>query len=261
MNWEPAHADHSIDSVSVVIALASPLDSDTFDEVIVAGRKAAAAHHFAHRVETMDLMNMQAGQELIFSAQSGTQPPRRVAFQRLSDGAPIGEFSIGKSSFILSYSRYTSWTDFKNMGFDLLNAVQAVAPILSGVRSIQLQYNDRFTSVSVGADVFEVVSRTSSLLAPVLADKTRALHCHSGWFEYFGADRRRLTNVNIGLVDNSAPSQVDAKSTLTLLTMARVEELAGPVKQPLDELTSLHDYLKVVFKDTITTEAAARVAL
>jgi uncharacterized protein (TIGR04255 family) len=260
MNWEPAHADHSIDSVSVVIALASPLDSDTFDEVIVAGRKAAAAHQFVNRVESIDLLNIQPGQEIVFS-QSMTQPPRRVAFQRLSNGAPIGEFSIGKSGFVLSYSRYTSWTEFKNMGVDLLNAVQAVAPILSGVRSIQLQYIDRFISVIVAADVFEVVSKTSSLLAPVLANKNRALHCHSGWFEYFGADRRRLTNVNITLVDNSAPSQVDAKSTLTLLTMARVEELAGAVEQPLDELTNLHDYLKVVFKDIITTEAAARVAL
>lgn len=259
MNWEPAHADHSIDSVSVVIALASPLDADTFDEVIVAGRKAAAVHQFVNRVESLDPIQFQPGQPIVFGA--NTIQPRRVAFQRLANGAAIGEFSIGMSSFVLTYSRYTSWTDFKTMGFEFLNGIQATAPILSEVSSIQLQYVDRFTSTTLQADPFEVVSRTSSLLPAVLADKARAFHFHSGWFDYLGNDRRKLTNVNIGLVDNSSPSPADAMSTLTFLTLARIEELAGTIAQPLDELTSLHDYLKDIFKGIITAEAAARVAL
>jgi uncharacterized protein (TIGR04255 family) len=260
MNWEPAHADHSIDTVSVVITLDSPLDPDVFDEVIVAGRKAAAVHQFVNRVESLDPVQLQPGQEIIFAGPNMIQQ-RRVAFQRLADGAAIGEFSIGISSFVLTYSRYANWTDFKTMGFDLLNAIQKVAPILTGVRSIQLQYLDRFTSTSVGADPFEVVSRSSSLLASVLADKTRAFHCHSGWFDYLGHDRRKLTNVNVGLVDNSPPSPEDTLSKLTFLTMARIEMVAGVLHQPLDELTSLHDYLKAVFEDIITDEAASRVAL
>ncbi len=44
MNWEPARADHSIERATASIALATPLDANTFDELIVAGRKAAAAH-------------------------------------------------------------------------------------------------------------------------------------------------------------------------------------------------------------------------
>jgi hypothetical protein len=44
MNWEPARADHSIERATASIALATPLDANTFDELVVAGRKAAAAH-------------------------------------------------------------------------------------------------------------------------------------------------------------------------------------------------------------------------
>jgi uncharacterized protein (TIGR04255 family) len=261
MNWEPAHADHSIDTVSVVIALASPIEPDVFDEVIVTGRKAAAVYQFVNRVESIDATQIQPGQQVIFAATSNIMK-RRVAFQRLAEGAAIGEFSIGASSLTLTYSRYTSWTDFKNMGFDLLNAIQIAVPnFLSSIASVQLQYVDRFTSIMPQADPFEVVSKTSSMLPNGLSDKGRAFHCNSGWFDYLSEDRRKLTNVNIGLVDNSLPSPPDAKSTLTFLTLARIDQLGSSMRQPLDELTGLHDYLKVLFKGLITDEAAARVAL
>jgi hypothetical protein len=47
MNWTPAHADHAIETVNVIFALAAPIEPDLFDEVLVIARKAAASHQQA----------------------------------------------------------------------------------------------------------------------------------------------------------------------------------------------------------------------
>jgi hypothetical protein len=261
MDWEPAHADHAIDSVSLAISLAEPIDPNTFDEIVMAGRKAATSHQFVHRIEATEPLQLQAGGgEVIFEPASLMQR-RRVAFQRHVDGAVIGEFSVGMTAISLTSSRYSAWTAFQAMAFELLNSLHAASPILDSVKSIQLQYIDSFTSTVVSADYFEVISKTSSFLTRALDDKTRAFHCHSGWFDYSDEALRNLTNVNIGVVDNSPPAAADAKSKITILTMARLEALTGVMIQPLGRFFDLHSYLKNVFEEIITPEAAARIAL
>jgi uncharacterized protein (TIGR04255 family) len=262
MNWEPAHADHSIEWVNVVLSLAIPIDADLFDEVLVAARKIAASHQFTHRTEGIEPLQIQGqpGAQILVDL-AATSTRRRVTFQRLVEGKPIGEFAVGSSTITLSWSRYSSWTAFKTMALDLLAPVQPIAPILDGIRTIQLQYLDRFTSTVVQANAFEVVKKSSSLLVSAVNTKTRAFHTHSGWFDYLDNSQRRLTNVNIDLTDNSPPTEPDAMSRLGILTMARIEALAGTLDDPLSGLDRLHLYLKELFNDLITKEAADRVSL
>jgi hypothetical protein len=49
MEWEPAHADHSIDRAVVTASWLKPFDANTFDELVVTGRKAAATHQLTDR--------------------------------------------------------------------------------------------------------------------------------------------------------------------------------------------------------------------
>lgn len=263
MNWEPAHADHSIETINVVFALATPLDPDLFDEVLVAARKAAVGHQFSNRVEGVEPIQIQGelGAEIVVNF-AATPHRRRVGFQRLEDGKAIGEFAVGASSVTLTFSRYSSWNAFKSMTTELMRPLQLVALFLDGVKSVQLQYVDRFTSTVIQADVFEVISKTSSLIVPVLNAKKLALHSHTGWFDHIDDKKRRLTNVNVDLIDNSPPGAPDAMSRLGILTMARLDALQqGTLEDPLNELDGLHYYLKDLFKDTITKEAAGRVSL
>jgi uncharacterized protein (TIGR04255 family) len=260
MNWEPAHADHAIDSVTAVISFAAPVDPNTFDEIVVAGRKAAAIHQFVHRVDGVEPIQIQPGSQVFLDA-SNMMHRRRVAFQRQADGAVIGEFTIGTTALILASSRYTTWTAFQKMASELINSLDVASPILDGVNSIQLQYVDSFTSTAVLADHFEVISKTSSFLAPALHNKRRAFHCHSGWFDYAEDKRRNLTNVNIGVVDNSPPAKADDMSKITILTMSRTEALSGVLNEPLKQLSNSQGYLKKLFEGIITPEAAARIAL
>jgi hypothetical protein len=48
MNWEPVRADHSIDRVVASITLPRPIDANTFDELVIAGRKVGAAHQLTN---------------------------------------------------------------------------------------------------------------------------------------------------------------------------------------------------------------------
>jgi uncharacterized protein (TIGR04255 family) len=260
MDWEPAHADHSIDSVTAVVMLGAPIDPNTFDEIVVAGRKASAAHQFVHRVDGIEPTQIQPGAQLVLDA-SNWNHRRRVAFQRHVDGAVIGEFAIGVTSLVFASSRYSTWTAFKNTAFGLMNSVNNVSPILDNVSSIQLQYMDSFTSTKLSADHFEVISKTSDFVARALDDKSHAFHCHSGWFDYADDRRRNLTNVNIGVVDNSPPALPDAMSRISILTMSRMEALTGVLNAPLEHIQISHDYLKKLIEDIITPEAAARISL
>jgi uncharacterized protein (TIGR04255 family) len=160
----------------------------------------------------------------------------------------------------LMTSRYTKWSDFEAMFFKLTSSM-ADFPLSSKVKSIQLQYADRFDSTIVGADYFEVIAKSSPFIPAAVTERTRALHVHTGWFDYSGPGERILTNVNLDIVDNSEPAQPDAKTKLTLLTFARIDALSGTVHDPFKRLADLHGYLKNLFRRTITEEAAARVAL
>lgn len=260
MNWEPAHADHSIESVNAVFSLATPIDPDAFDEILVGSRKVASAHQFLRRVEGIEPLQVNAapGAGIVFDLMT-TQTRRRVAFQRIVNDQAIGEFAVGSSSFSFTTAHYISWKDFRSMVEDLLQPAQSIGQVFGRVTSIQLQYIDRFGSQAPQPDPFEIVSAASALLAPLLSSKKNSLHCHTGWYDYPDDMRSRLTNVRIDMMDSyRRPGPVGSR--LGILTMARLDS-AKALENPLDELSDLHYYLKALFRDIITTEAAARVHL
>lgn len=264
MDWEPAHADHAIDSVSAIITFQDAVDANTFDEIVVSVRKAAAQFQLTNRVDSNEPVmpnqtSMQPGQMVVDFG--GITLRRRVSFQRLVENRPITELSIGMQNFVLNTSRYGRWSTFQEMLVSLAKSVEACFPLPHSVKSIQLQYIDRFDSNLVQADFFQVISRNSPFVPSALTNQTRALHAHSGWFDYTGPDERILTNVNLDVVDNSAPVAPEAKTKLTILTFARLEALSGTLQDPFKRLDGLHDYLKDVFGKTITEEASARVGL
>src|SRR2546423_14744353 len=105
MNWEPAHADHSIESVNVTLWLASPVEPDLFDEMLVAARRAANNHQFIRRVEAIEPLQLQQAEQIIIDL-ANVAPRRRVAFQKVEDEKPIAEFAVGASSIGLMSARY-----------------------------------------------------------------------------------------------------------------------------------------------------------
>jgi uncharacterized protein (TIGR04255 family) len=261
MNWEPAHADHSIDRAVVTLTWYKPIDPNTFDELVVAGRKGAAAHHLTNRADLPDPVELPPGGGMIMLGPNYT-PPRRVVFQRLDQmNTPIEEFSIGMHRVAFATLRYRRWVNIRQTMTEIIKALQEISPVMQNVKAVRVEYLDRFQSISGGADHFEVIARGSNYLAPCLTDKGGALHVHSGWFDYeLGGKARRLTNINIDVTDLSVPTPENRRS-LTVLTLGQYEVLDGVVEDPAAQMDVLHDYLKKIFGEAITQEAADRVSL
>jgi uncharacterized protein (TIGR04255 family) len=258
MDWEPAHADHSIDRAVVTLSWRQPIDANTFDELVVAGRKAAELHQLTNRLDLPDGVEVPPGGKIVLS--EFTPPPRRVVFRRLDQaGNPAEEFSLGMQRVGFLTQRYRRWANFRQMMAEILGSLEQVSPIAQNVKAARLEYLDKFNSKPGGADHFQVIERTSDHVAPKLREKAGALHVHSGWFD-LELPIRKLTNVNIDVNDLSVPLP-ENRRTLTVLTLGQFEALEGVLENPTSRVHTLHDYLKDIFRATITKEAAARISL
>jgi uncharacterized protein (TIGR04255 family) len=259
MNWEPAHADHAIDRVVATFSFASPFDPNTFDELVVGTRRAAASHQLTNRLDQQDPIEIGPGSVGIVQV-----PPffrRRVVFHRTeAPNLVLDEIAIGQQRIAFATSRYRRWEHFKQIIVDTLSSLERVAPISTVVKAIKLEYYDRFQALLADADLYEVIDKSSPYLSPILQGKTAALHVHTGWFDYEPEHLRRLTNLNIDA--NDAMTTPEGSKTVTILSLGQLEALGeGMLREPLTRVDQLHDYLKNLIAETITNEAAARIGL
>jgi len=230
----------------------------TFDELVVAGRKAAELHQLTDRADLLDGLEVPSGGMIVLN--QFTAQPRRVVFRRLDQlGNPVEEFSLGMQRIGFLTQRYRRWANLRQMMTEILGSLEQVSPIMQNVKAARLEYLDRFQSKLGGADHFEVIEKTSDYVAPKLREKGAALHVHSGWFDY-EPPIRKLTNVNIDVNDLSVPLPENRRN-ITVLTLGQFEALEGVLQDPTSRVHTLHDYLKDIFRATITTEAAVRVSL
>jgi uncharacterized protein (TIGR04255 family) len=262
MNWEPARADHSIDRAVISIMLTSPVDANALDELVVAGRKAAAAHNLTDRVDLVEPVEITPQSPQAVFEINPTMPPRRVVFRRLdANGVAVDEVSIGTQRIAVGTLRYRRWADLFALLTTTLNSLEQIYPLTQNVRATRLEYVDRFHSIPGGADHFEVIDRNSPFLPPILADKTSAFHVHSGWFEFETPNIRQLTNVHIDVTVVPIPSPPDARAAISVLSLSQFDAVGGTLDHPIERLVRQHDYLKMTFGRTITIDAANRVAL
>jgi len=264
MNWEPAHADHSIDNVNALLNFRSPIGANDLDDLIVAARKSAEKHGLINRVDLQeaDMPPVFAGGPQVMIQMGSIAMRRRVNFQQVVDGSVVCELSLGASSMVLTTTRYVRWSSFSKMMSEILDALDASCHITGQVSSVRLQFLDRFLSPDGGGDHFEVVSRTSPLVSAALTRTEGAFHSHTGWFEYLPGNIRRLTNVNLDANDLSPPTPPEqTKRALAILSMIQHEAMGGVIQSPVECLNQLHQDLKTLFGSIITEDAAKRISL
>jgi uncharacterized protein (TIGR04255 family) len=260
MNWEPSRADHSIERATASILLVRHLDANIFDEMIVAGRKVAATQHLIDRADMAEPLEIAPGSAALIDM--AKMPPRRVVFRRLdTDKISVEELSIGALRIGFGTLRYGRWEDFFGKLKTCLSALNAIYPITDNVKTVRLEYVDRFNSTTEKADHFEVINKHSDFLAPAVSSKTAALHTHCGWFDFETASIRQLTIVNIDVNDPPIPPPPQPRRSISVLSVGQFEALQDTLDRPIDRLDFLRDALKSTFGKVITSEAADRVAL
>jgi hypothetical protein len=207
------------------ITLSTPLDANTFDELVVAGRKAVAAIGLSDRIdlaEPVELPSPPPGGVLDLT-QFATS--RRVIFRRLdAEKVAVDELSIGMQRIAVGTLRYRRWSDLFGLLTTSLTALDAIFPITQRAKAVRVEFVDRFQSIPGGADHFEIIRRDSEYLTPVVARKEAALHVHSGWFDFEeGPDVRRLTNINIDVNDIPIPPPPDPRRKISVLSIGQFE--------------------------------------
>jgi uncharacterized protein (TIGR04255 family) len=262
MNWEPARADHSIDRATASLGLLNALDPNTFDDLIAAGRKVAAANNLANRIDATDAIELPSAPAGVIQIGLPNAAPRRVVFQRLDTAnVVVDELSIGMQRIAIGTSRYRRWEDLYGFTRASILALDEAYPITRNVRSVRLDYLDSFQASRPEADHFEVISRESKFIVPAVREKTAALHVHSGWFDFESSNIRQLTNINIDVNEITVPGTADLQRRISILSLGQFEALAGTLERAIERLDGLHEYLKSTFRGIITKEAAVRVAL
>lgn len=264
MNWEPTRADHSIDHVTASFSLLEQIGADDFDQLILSGRNVARDHHLVDRADLTEPIVLPPGSGVVLNVLDSFKSSRRVVFKRTDpSGTSVEELSIGMQQFSFSTSRYQRWLNFHQFINATVVALDQIYPISQNVRLVRLEYVDRFQSALGGADHFEVISKESAFLAPIVQAKTAALHVHSGWFDFETPNIRKLTNVNVDVNDISIPPppQSEQRRKISILSMGQFEALVGRLDRPIERLGTLHDDLKDTFRSIITTEAASRIRL
>src|SRR2546430_1022781 len=101
--------------------------------------------------------------------------------------------------------QYRRWEDFFKLILSSIGALDNIYPVTQNVKSVRLEYTDRFRSNSEDADHFEVISKDSEFLVPVVRNKKTAMHVHSGWFDFETPTIRQLTNINIQVAELNPP--------------------------------------------------------
>ena len=222
MNWEPARADHSIDRVVATVNFRNPLEPNTFDDFVVAGRKAAALHNLTNRIDLAEPIALIPGHAIINVdlEQLQNAPARRVVFRRMDPSdVPVEELSLAARRIVFSTIRYRRWVNFFDLVRTAFTDIAASCPDINLVTSVRLEYVDRFNSTTPDADQFEVILRTSDYISPAVRDKPHALHVHSGWFDFESLQIRRLTNINIAVADVDIPPPPEPVRKITILSM------------------------------------------
>ncbi|NEW95393.1 TIGR04255 family protein [Rhodopseudomonas sp. BR0G17] len=261
MNWEPAHADHSIDNVQVLFSFSEPIDPDSFDEVIIPLRQATSKHNLTNRIEAQE-PTPPAIPEKGIAIKIGGPTTRRVIFRRMAENDVVSEFSLGVRSLKLMTSRYQRWAPFFTVLSDVCHAIDQAWSISSNVKSIRVQYIDRFVSQPGGADHFEVLSKACPSIALPTTDAMAAFHVHTGWFDYDSLPKGRiLTNINIDANDIRFSTQPAVRRELLILTLRQIESATNALNDPLNLTDHLHKELKTLFRQLISDEAATRIGL
>jgi uncharacterized protein (TIGR04255 family) len=268
MNWNPIHADHAIESVQAVAFFETAIEPDIFDELVVGVRRLASAHGLTNRQEIPEPIGMSGHTGLVASpgVMINVGPPnlrRRVIFRQLLGANVAQEFSIGAESVVIATTQYRRWANFSKMTRELFETLEATAPLVTQkIKIVRLQYVDRFRSEALDADHFEVVEKNSRFMVSAIPSPAIAFHVHSGWFDLEpGGGVRILTNVNVDANDISEQISGKQMRDLGILTMCQHESLTGVLDGPLQRIEALHIYLKSLFGQVVSPQAASRVSL
>ncbi|WLF95718.1 TIGR04255 family protein [Brucella intermedia] len=197
--FRPLYTSHAIEKCAVSVAFNGALPEKLFSQFI---------RELTVELEGQDFKRQAGSQAFTFDMTSGrvvTVPDEYGPATFVSHDA-VFELVVVPNSYTLTTQRYVRWATFLNAFRGLTERIQAFFDSAVSVNSLRLEYWDRFiwTGEWQDIDLQKLLRNDNVVLSPRLFSAEREAHCHTGWFEYAGTERR-LFNVNVDLVAVAAP--------------------------------------------------------
>jgi uncharacterized protein (TIGR04255 family) len=260
-NFEPASTAHSIERCALAFNFSHELPpkvlNRALDQSIAAFRNAGLERKEMHGFQ-IDL------------AEGKTVP--------LSSGGPVQFISADKStilvfntnSVVLRTGRYVRWSPFIGQVEELLMPIIRQYCESVNLLSINLEYLDafRWTGTWENFQWRDLLEETNGFIASKASAAQKQWHAHSGWFDFFPSGIRRLTKVNIDIVERLLDGE--KIPTITILSGLKDEAFASlgdPVTTSLEcdaimsRLEDLHSELKGLLKGLLKDQMAERIGL
>ena len=258
--FEPLAGHNAIESCTLVIRFATPIDAQSFEAVTSQAATLATANGLPGRQQ-------QVMPQIVFGAGIPTNLPVGISFQRFAtDGQVEAELKCENQAVTLTVRKYDGWAGFYQFA---ANVVLPLLPTYLGtvpaIASVLLQYEDLFLAVSGNPPAGEIFRKDTKWVTIYDRTSDQPWHSHFGVFITQSDAHRRLVNVNVTVADQvRAPHNVARRMAgLTVLTGEMFDVEGQP---PLlvergredqifsDILQNLHSYQKTILAEVLTDE-------
>lgn len=278
---KPMHEGHAIQEVRMAIEYSKPGSPAVLE-------KAAEIYHSDEKMRKL-LPRKQPGPKATLSigiTDDGESEPQVVQRQRgasslltfdrlMPDGTPAWRVTVAANHLAVVCTEYTRWGDVWKNGRHMLRTFIDAYKDQTTISAFGLMYVDRF--IWEGApDTFRAdhLFRRDSSQLPLRAFLLKDLwHVHEGSIESFDdpSDHKRLTIVNIDVIDETKPGESSARVIRIVTTIRNM--LSEPVNVTNElfvdgnsglcdrHMDALHDACKQSLGDLLLEEVSGRISL
>lgn len=261
MNFQPAHAAHAIDKVSISIDAQALVSSDEWlrvvERTIEFGRKQGLVgiEGFAavgHNIQPVRGMPMSFNTQVLSSG---------VGFRQESETLdPLFDVVSNRNSVKVESFSYVRWAGFKSLALEFLKHVLGAYPDDFPFVALNLQYWDRFDSATLDGKWSEVFQEGRLPKWPL--ERNGNWHVHAGWFETL--DRENcLMQLNVDTVDRIDIAPIGRRATAHVLVGIPLNSgsSATILNNLEDMMEKAHDLSKKIYSQILSPEMSERISL
>ncbi len=269
-HWRPAKGTHAIQVATIAIGFAENVNDKPWRRIEELASTAAQALSISERQPVqMFQMHVQA------TGSAPTVGKAEVAgvefIRRVGGGtdAVAEKLQVLRNSISYENWSYTRWAPMKERAAALLRSSYGIFCEGVELASLTTSYVDGFHAIvpQSDADCSQIIDRKSKAVTLAAFNRLKPWHCHSGWFEYPSAERRRLKQINIDIGDATLP---DGTTRVAQVGTNIIDQFNQPgldragehsFDELLDLVQSAHVQLKGMLGSVLTKDACNAISL
>ncbi len=271
MPFHPKNDDHSIEIVGFAFLLRDQITGNVFQNIV--------DHHHLWREE---LPALQSGQTAVVNVDptrgvvdTNTFTPSARFSHLRPDGSPTWSLNVEADQIAVSCHLYTRWDKIWSQAHTIISQVIDVickSEQEIGLQEIVFEVVDTFVNRGEAYDLSQLLNMGAHELSPTLFEVGALWHQHSGWYDDWDDDFRRLNQINfdarkttqIGAMPNAEIDLVSIRHVQRLrpTETMKIADLKAEDRISLSEqMNRLHDENKSFLNRILVEDIQKRISL